>query len=217
MASFASTKSKSEVCLSCFGCEEKQASEKKKTTKGILARKNWPLACRGFFEMVLSGRRWLTVIGGWALFLLWIDRNLILQNFRVQRVILGEGELSISSRTEEDSPKGDSGATNRSANAIPSTAGAAPDDRDGSTKKCPGDKCSGIFDPDPFRDFHSELDWIPNRTLIPWAQLNRRPPCILEPVGVDPFNGKRQRQHAKQVSRQKLNTNKRLAQSYTLW
>ena len=60
------------------------------------------------------------------------------------------------------------------------------------SEKCQGG-CSGIFDEDPFRDFRSELSWIPNRTLVPWDRLGRKPPCIME-VGVDrPLNSKRQR------------------------
>ena len=51
-------------------------------------------------------------------------------------------------------------------------------------------KVSGIFDDDPFRDFRKELSWIPNRTLIPWEQLNREAPCI---ISKDALNPKKQR------------------------
>jgi len=49
---------------------------------------------------------------------------------------------------------------------------------------------SGIFDEDPFRNFRKELSWIPNRTLIPWEQLNRTAPCI---ITKNALNGKKQR------------------------
>eukprot|EP00977_Amphora_coffeiformis_P021221 scaffold9062_cov154-Amphora_coffeaeformis.AAC.7 len=52
------------------------------------------------------------------------------------------------------------------------------------------EKISGIFDEDPFRDFRKELSWIPNRTLIPWEQLNRTAPCI---ISKDAFNKKKQK------------------------
>ena len=155
--------------------------------------------------MFLRRRRLLAVIGCWATLFFWIERHFLLQNYHVRRVILGHGEVSIPAHYANDLddffaelPQDDTSFVG----AITITdSSATVSMADTPTTKCASVKCRGISDPDPFHDFRTELDWIPNRTLVPWTQLNRTAPCILEPEGVNPFQGKRQRQHAKQVSR----------------
>ena len=149
--------------------------------------------------MFASGRHLLIVICCCTLVILLIDRTLIIENFQVQN---GNGDdLSIYSvsvlqiRVDEKDSSTSTTAISSAAMTL-SNFSVKPT----SATNFYGPPCSNIFDPDPFRDFRSELEWIPNRTLVPWAQLNRKPPCILEPEGVDPFNVRRQRQHTKQVS-----------------
>lgn len=48
------------------------------------------------------------------------------------------------------------------------------------------EEVSSIFHGDPFHDFRKELAWFPNRTLVPWEQMNRTAPCIITKNALDP-------------------------------